>query len=177
CGDLELVGGLLALGAGDAHAVFTVLDDADIAKVTDDVGQNVGFGIADLIDQLLRGGEAVYQPARALGLREDEVARRLDLDDGVADVFPAVDLVPVGIESACRLGAAFDDVARETSAGQVIKIIVLPAEGMNAGPQGHRAVHTAAGDDNIRAHVQGLCHGKGAQVGVDAHEGVWHGFA
>ena len=39
--------------------------------------------------------------------------------------------------------------------GQLIDIVPAPAEGVDAGAQGHCAVHTAPGDDDIGSGFEG----------------------
>jgi hypothetical protein len=49
------------------------------------------------------------------------------------------------------LGTALEEVPGEAALGQAIEILAFPAEGVDAGAEGHGAVDAAPGDDDIRA--------------------------
>ena len=111
--DLVAVRGRIALGPGDQDAVRAGLFALHLREVADHVGQGVGLGIADLIEDLFGHGGRRDQAASAFGLGDDEAAVGVALHDRIADVGPVGDVAPVGEQAAGGLGAALDDVAGE----------------------------------------------------------------
>ena len=62
--------------------------------------------------------------------------------------------LPVGVQAAGRLAAAFDDVAGEAAGGQPVVVVGPPAELVHQHAERDRAVDAAAGDDDVGARVQ-----------------------
>ena len=122
--DLVLVGGWQALGAVQAHRVFALLLQFDLAEIADHVRQHIGARVTDFIQQLFGHAEFADQPAAAFDLVDGELAVGADFDDREADVFVVGHVTPVGEVTAGALGAAFDDMPGQGGLGQVI--VVLP---------------------------------------------------
>ena len=101
---------------------------AHLAEVADHVRQQVAGRIADLVQQLLPDGGRRDEPAGLRRLGDDEAAVFAALDDRVADVGPVGHRGPVGVQAACRLAAAFDDVAGEAARGEPVEVVGGPAE-------------------------------------------------
>ena len=78
-----------ALRAIHAHAIRAILHHGHARKIADDVGQDVGGGIADLVEHLFGDGERRDRAARARRFRDDEGAVGKTFGDRPANVFPA----------------------------------------------------------------------------------------
>ena len=163
-------------GTADFHPVGPQLLDAHLAEVAAHVGQLVGPGVSDLVEQLLGHGGTQHAPARALGLGEDEAAVGMALQHGVADVGPIRDVLPVGVQAARGLAAALDEMPGQAARGQQVVVLRRPAELVHQRPERHRAVHAPAGDDDVSPFGQRTRHGQRAQVGVGAEHALRQGL-
>ena len=108
------------------------------------------MGIADFIYHLFCHAADTDDSARAFGLAHAQAAVRADFDDGVADICPVIGEFPVGEQPACSLRAAFDDMTRETSSGELIVVVRFPAEFVDARAECYGAIDAATCYDNIR---------------------------
>ena len=69
-------------------------------------------------------------------------------------------------------------MTRQTAAGQPVEIFFRPAELMNAGAQGDRAVDHPARQHDVCTLCQGTCNRKSTEIGIDAGQGFhrWYGL-
>ena len=116
-------GGRQAAGAGHAHAVGSDLLELHLREIADHVRQQIGAWIADLVEQLLTDRVRRDETARAVGLRHDEAAVGLALDDREPHVLIARHRLPVGEVAAGALRAALDDVAGERALREPIVVV------------------------------------------------------
>src|SRR5471032_2375870 len=122
--DLVLIGGRQTFGAVQAHLVFALLLQFDLAEIADHIGQQVGARVADFIQQLFGHTEFADQPARTVDFIDGELAVGTDLYDGKTNVLVVRHVTPIGEVATGALCAAFDDVPGEGGLGEAV--IVLP---------------------------------------------------
>ncbi|MNN01812.1 hypothetical protein D3C81_1144400 [compost metagenome] len=168
--DLVAAARRAAARAADAHQVGSHLAQRHLGEVAGDVGQQVGRGIADLVQDLLPDGSGADQPARARRLADREAAVGTARHHGIADVGPVRHALPVGMQPAGGLAAALDDMARQAALRQPVIVVRLPAELVHQHAQRDRAVDAAAGNHDLRALVERLADRQCAQVGVGADQ-------
>jgi hypothetical protein len=140
------------MAASAAHA-DSVLDGLQmkIGKVRRDVRQQIVCGVADLIQDLLRDARGCEDAAGVLRLRDGQGAVGGALGDGITDVVPAGNGLPVGKETSRYLRAALQQVAGETSCGEPVIVVLGPAELVHQNAERQGTVHAATGDDDVRA--------------------------
>ena len=92
------------------------------------------------------------------------------LDHRIADVRPVGHALPVGVQPARGLAAAFDDVSGQAALRQSVVVVRVPAEFVHQRAQRDGAVHASAGDHDLRARGQGLADGQRAEVRVGREE-------
>ena len=80
---------------------------------------------------MLGDAGAAHDAAGARRFREHEAAIVGALDDRVADVRPVGNRLPVGVQPAGGLAAAFDDVPGEAALREAIPVVLRPLEFMN----------------------------------------------
>ena len=151
-------------------------DQLHASEVAGDVRQQIGGGIADLIEDLLRDHGRRDEATGSRRLRDGEVAVEAALDDRVADVRPVGHRVPVGEETARSLTAAFDDVASETACGEPIVVVRRPAELVHQHAQGDGRVDAPTGDHHVGPRIQCRLDRQGTEVRIrrDDALGEWH---
>jgi hypothetical protein len=167
--DLGLVGGRESARTTHFDAVGAGLGQRHAGEVAHHVGQDVGTRIADLVEHLLAHGRGAHQPAGARWLGDDEAAVSAALGDRKAHVVPAGHALPVGVVAAGGLRAAFDQVPGQAALRELVEVVGRPAEVRDQRRQRHRAVHAAAGDDDVGARGKRRRDRERAEVGVGAH--------
>jgi hypothetical protein len=124
-----------------------------------------------LIDDLLGHVRRIDQPAGALRLGENEGPVGGAFGDRVAHIGPAGGYgAPVRHDASGGLWPAFEQVPRKASHRQAIQLLRRPAEAVDQGCQGERAVSAAAGNDDVGARGKGRRDREGAKVGVCAQD-------
>ena len=166
--DLAGRAGRAAPRAAHLHAIFADSRHRHRGEVADDVRQQVGGGIADLVEHLLGHDRGRHLAARAGGLADDEAAVGLAVDDRVPDSRPVGHGIPVGVQPAGGLAAALDDVAGETAAREPVVVVVGPAELVHQHAQRHRRVDAAPGDHHLRARVERGADRRRAEIRIGA---------
>ena len=159
------------------HPLLRLLFDAHLAEVAGHVGQQIGRRVADLVQHLLGDRGAQDAAAGAFGLGQREAAVGMALDDGVADVGPVRNLLPVGVQPTGRLAAAFDDVPGQAAAGQFVVLVGGPAELVHQGPQCDGAVDAAAGDHDVGPGLECAHDGQRTEIGIGAQHPLGQGLA
>ena len=158
-GDLEGGARRPAARAFDPHAVGARPGEGDLREVASHVRQQVGGRVLDLVEHLLGDCRGCHQATGTRRLADHEaLAVGIALGYGETHVFPAGHFFPVGEQAAGALGTAFDDVAGQAAAGELVR------------RQRDGAVDHAPRDDDVRTGGQGSGNRLRAQVGVDAEE-------
>ena len=88
------------------------------------------------------------------------------IDDRVAHVGPIWNVLPIGVQAACGLTPAFNDVPGQTAACEQVVILWAPTELVHQRPQRHGAVHAASGDHDVCPFSQSTGHRHCAQIGI-----------
>ena len=96
--------------AADADPLGAELRDLHLSEIAAHIGQRIRAGVANLIKQLLGHGGAQNFAAGARGLVQLKAAVGIAVDDGVADVRPIRNVLPIGVQTARGLATAFNDV-------------------------------------------------------------------
>ncbi len=161
-----------AARAAHPHAIFTDCRHRHRGEVAGDVRQQVGSGIADLVEHLLGHDRRRHLAARAGGLADDEAAVGFAFDDRVADSGPVGHRLPVGVQPAGGLAAALDDVAGEAAAREPVVVVAGPAELVHQHAQRHRRVDAAPGDHHLRARVERGTDRRCAEIRVGAQHSL-----
>ena len=142
-----------------------------LREIADHIRQDVGGGVADLIQHLLADRAAVDRAAGPGRLGDDAAPIHPDLGNGVADVDQAVgDVAPIGKITARHLRPAFDQMPRQRPTGQRIEIVRAPAERVDQRTESDGAVHAASGDDDVRAAGERFGDRERAQIGIGGHD-------
>ena len=160
-----------ALRAVDAHAILAVLDHGHAGEIADDVRQDVGRRIADLIEHLFGDRQRRHRAAGVLRLGDDEGAVGETFGDRPADVFPAgFHIAPVREIAARDLRAAFEQMAAQRALSQQIVVRWLPLEFVDQRRERDSGIDAAAREHDIGAGVERCSDREGAEIGVDAHQ-------
>ena len=149
----------------------------DIAKVATDIRQHVGSGVANFVDQLFGHSGSKHHTTGSWWLAHYKAAILNAIDNGVADVWPVRDVLPVGVKSSCGLATALDDVACKATTSQPVVIHGAPAKLMYQRTQGGRTVHAATRDNDIGSCVEGSRHGQCTEVSTGTQYILWQGIA
>ena len=174
-GHLVQIGRRQTTGAGDQHPVGRLLRQFDLREIGDHIGQDVGGGIADLVQGLLGDGARRDQPAGLIGLCQDEAAIGPALGDRIADIMPVRHLLPIRIETAGALRTAFQEVADQAAGRQPVIIGVGPFELMHQDPERKRAVGATSGDHDVGAMVERAFDRQRAEIGIGCQKPGWQG--
>ena len=150
-GDRDLVEAArrAALGLADPHPLFPDLFQLQTSEITDHIGQHIGLGITDLIEDLFADRGAGDQTARALRLGDDEGAIGGAFDNRIANMGPVRHALPIGKEPARGLRPALDDVTGQRATGKLIIIAGLPAELEHQGREHEGGIDHPARDHHI----------------------------
>ena len=166
-----------AFGTIHPHLVRADLADLHLAEITGHIRQQVSTGVANFIQQLLGHRGTQHTAACASRLADLEAAVGMNLHDGVADLVPVGDVLPVGVQTARGLTTAFDDVTCQAAAGELVQVLGRPAKFVNQGPQADRAVDTTPGDDDVGTRVQSAGNRSRPQIRIGTQQFVGQGFA
>ena len=175
--DLVAVGWRASARARDAHVVTVPALDAYVAPVASHVWQQVGGRVMDFVEQLFGHALRRDQPARARRLGDGETAVFMAFGNGIANVRPIRDILPVGVQAARRLAAAFKNVTSQAARRKQVIVGDRPVEGVHQRTQRHRRIHAAPGDHDLGASIQRGLDRQGAQVGIGRQHLGWQGRA
>ena len=155
-----------ALATENTDAVRTIFLELDAVKAGHAVGRNITRGIAHFINELLFDGLLRDDAPGVLVLGDYELATGFHLDNGIADIVEAFDVVPVGdIPPGC-LTAALDDMPGDYAGGHFVPVVHGPAEFVNHGRQRQAGIGDTPRNYNLAAGFQRLEHRLRTQVDI-----------
>ena len=131
-----------------------------VGKIGRHVGQEIGSGVADLVQRLFGDHRRNDQTAGAFRLGDNEASVASAFRDGIADIVPIGHFLPIAEGAAGRLRAAFQDVADQAAGTETVIVVGRPAELVHQNAERKRAVGAAAGNDDIGAAVERRLDGK-----------------
>ena len=155
--------------AGDKYLVLAYLLQRCMAEISGGVRGKVSSWIMDLIEHLFLDGIGSNFTAGTLRLRDDEVSVLFKLYNWEPHMSQVDSLLVWGIckSSAGTLGATFDEVSRQDSLAELVRILFQrPAVLVAKGCQSQRRIRYASRDDHVRTVFQCLHDSLYAAVGV-----------
>ena len=174
----------LVIGRGRATACATHFDamlaglrHRHLREVADDVRQDIARGVANFIEQLFAHGRGGHQPARAVGLGDDEAAVGPAFSDRIAAVRPVGHGFPIGVQAARALAAAFKDVPGKAAGSESIVVVDRPSEVVHQRAERDGAVDASPRDDNLRARIQRCLDRQCAEIRIRADHLIGQGAA
>ncbi len=90
--------------------------------------------------------------------------------DRIADVVPARHLVPVGVNAAGRLRAAFQDVTDQAAGGEPVVVVGLSSRTRASGCRARARYRAAAGDHDVGAAVERGRNRQRTEIGIGGEQ-------
>ena len=145
-----------------------------VLKRHGDIRADIAGWISDLVNQLFFHSLLSDHAPCVIGFGDHALPCPADLRDRKPQMRRIRNVEPIGSDSSGDVGAAFQEMPRDSRASQCIPCILFPTKRMDTRRHDHRWVRHATGNDQIGSGIQGSRDPLAPHVGVCCHQSIPH---